>query len=151
MANHTTRQIGDTLEDYLQHRFSLQKTSGSGNIRQDNDLFGSLFSIEAKATIKDSIPIKLKTWKTSISEAQSHGKYPLYVLGFVDENKMDLKEIIVATSLDYLESILTPGTIVITSIVNKIERLLKNNPKLDPDTVDKVIDLLYSLDKDITL
>lgn len=131
----TTREIGDTLEDYLIRELHFNKsefgkTPGSGAVRGDADLHGTRFAIEAKATIaKKSISLKRDVWLKCIRQAQSSRtedpRYPLLVHGFVDVDRGIVEECLVTVSLDYLKHVLNPGKAYDQTIGDSLIRKLR--------------------------
>ena len=139
----TTVEIGDVLEQYIQKQYpNLRITKGSGSVYADGDLAGKNFTVESKGTIGKSIAIGLKVWHKIIKEAQTQGKYPLLIEGFIDEDSKQVKDVMVRTSMDYFLSVLFPNKLFISNLIDVISIKL-NDSHTNAETVEQITDIIW--------
>lgn len=119
------REVGDLLEDYIHRKFATEYSAGSGAVRGDGDQIGDLFHIESKATEDTSVSIKLSIWQKILQEAQTYGKYPLYIAGFVDSLQNKVKTALVVTDIDYLVHVLRKDVMTKESIETKVTAVVR--------------------------
>lgn len=139
------REVGDLLEDYIHRKFGTAYSAGSGAVRGDGDQIGDLFHIESKATEDNSVSVKLSIWEKILQEAQTYGKYPLYIAGFVDSLQNKVKTALVITDIDYLAHVLRKDVMTKESIEKKataVVRRILGQEGLPDSTIDRVEDAI---------